>query len=94
MGFDQERTTHHFVLEADGGIISVEANDLADVLNRDAIRTHMRRIATDFAAGRYSPESLRVSRLSIANSRCQSREASVFVQEGEARIDFQIRNPS
>ena len=54
MGFDQERTTHHFILQPDGGIISVEANDPADALSRDAIRTHMRRIAADFAAGRFN----------------------------------------
>jgi hypothetical protein len=53
MGFDQERTTHHFILRRDGGLIRVEVNDPADDVNRTAIRTHLRRIAEDFAAGRF-----------------------------------------
>jgi hypothetical protein len=53
MGFDQERTAHHFILHADGGTISVEVNDAADEDNRRAIRTHLRQIALDFAAGRF-----------------------------------------
>jgi hypothetical protein len=53
MGFDQDRTVHHFTLRSDGGIISVEVVDPADTRNREAIRTHLRRIAADFAAGRF-----------------------------------------
>ena len=53
MGFDQERTTHHFLLRSDGGIISVEVNDASDDVNRRAIRAHLKRIAADFAAGRF-----------------------------------------
>jgi hypothetical protein len=53
MGFDQERTTHHFLLRPDGGIINVEVNEASDDTNRLAIRAHMRRIAADFAAGRF-----------------------------------------
>jgi hypothetical protein len=53
MGFDQDRTTHHFVLRPDGGVISVEVKAPGDEKNRDAIRTHLRRIASEFAAGRF-----------------------------------------
>jgi hypothetical protein len=53
MGFDQERTTHHFLLRPDGGIIRVDANTAADHASTQAIRTHLRRIARDFAAGRF-----------------------------------------
>jgi hypothetical protein len=53
MGFDQDRTTHHFILRPDGGIISVEVNDPTDDTNRNAVRTHLQRIAADFAAGRF-----------------------------------------
>jgi hypothetical protein len=53
MGFDQDRTTHHFVLRPDGGIISVEVNDPSDDQNRRAIRQHLRQIAIDFADGRF-----------------------------------------
>lgn len=53
MGFDQDRTVHHVTLRPDGGIISVEVTDPTDDGNREAIRTHLRRIAADFAAGRF-----------------------------------------
>jgi hypothetical protein len=53
MGFDQDRTVHHFTLRSDGGIISVEVVDPADTRNRESIRTHLRRIAIEFAAGRF-----------------------------------------
>lgn len=51
MGFSQSATTHHFVLEANGGAIHVEANDPADAATRDAIRQHLTHIAQAFANG-------------------------------------------
>src|SRR5947208_1995492 len=41
MGFDQDKTTHHFLLKPEGGEIRVEANDPADRSSRDAIRLHL-----------------------------------------------------
>ena len=38
MGFDQDRTTHHFLLFNDGGAIDVGVKDPADTKNRDAMR--------------------------------------------------------
>lgn len=54
MGFSHMRTTHHFRLLPDGGDIEVTANDLADTVSREAIRTHLTQIATLFAAGEFS----------------------------------------
>ena len=51
MGFDQDKTTHHFVLTASGGFISVEVKDPADARSRDAIRIHLKAIAEEFASG-------------------------------------------
>jgi hypothetical protein len=51
MGFDQDATTHHFLVADDGGSIQVTVNDAKDRANRDAIRTHLKKIAQDFAAG-------------------------------------------
>lgn len=51
MGFDQEATTHHFVLAADGGAIEVRVKDAADTANLTSIRAHLREIAGQFAAG-------------------------------------------
>lgn len=51
MGFDQDKTTHHFTMAADGGAIAVEANEPADVVSRDQIRTHLQEIAVAFKQG-------------------------------------------
>ncbi|MDQ3743137.1 MAG: hypothetical protein M3444_02020 [Acidobacteriota bacterium] len=51
MGFSQTETTHHFILNADGGVIQVEAGDPNDAQNRAAIRQHLARVALMFATG-------------------------------------------
>ena len=53
MGFDQEKTTHHFRLYEDGGSIEVTANSGDDSANRTAIRDHLPHIAQMFAAGNF-----------------------------------------
>lgn len=51
MGFNHEKTTHHFFLTKEGGAIQVQANDAADSESRDHIRMHLQHIAKAFAAG-------------------------------------------
>ena len=51
MGFDQAMTTHHFILTADGGSIEVTVKNASDTTNLEAIRTHLKEIAGQFAAG-------------------------------------------
>ena len=53
MGFSQAKTTHHFFLTADGGVISVEANDAKDSESREEIGMHLAHIAKAFAAGNF-----------------------------------------
>ena len=53
MGFDQEKTAHNFSLYNDGGAIAVIVKDPADTQNLDAIRNHLRHIATMFSAGEF-----------------------------------------
>jgi hypothetical protein len=53
MGFSQAKTTHHFILAKDGGVISVEANDVNDTTSRDQIRMHLAHIAKMFAEGNF-----------------------------------------
>jgi hypothetical protein len=53
MGFSQTKTTHHFILAKDGGVISVEANDAKDTASRDQIRMHLAHIAKMFADGNF-----------------------------------------
>jgi hypothetical protein len=58
MGFDHEKTTHHFTLTADGGVIAVSANDEKDTASRDAIRSHLSHIARMFASGDFDAPML------------------------------------
>jgi hypothetical protein len=58
MGFSQEKTTHHFQILKDGGIIEVEANDSKDTATRDQVRGHLTHIAKMFADGNFAAPML------------------------------------
>ena len=51
MGFDQDKTAHHFLLYADGGAIDIAIKDVTDAKDRDAIRSHLPHIAMMFGRG-------------------------------------------
>lgn len=51
MGFDHDKTTHHFLITEEGGSIQVEANDARDETSRDAIRVHLVEVRTLFSHG-------------------------------------------
>jgi hypothetical protein len=54
MGFDQNKTKHHFRLLPDGGAIEITANDPADAASRDAIRQHLTKIQAMFQQGDFT----------------------------------------
>jgi len=54
MGFSHEKTTHHFELHYDGGVIEVRANDVKDTESRDQIRAHFHHIVQMFADGNFN----------------------------------------
>jgi hypothetical protein len=54
MGFPHDKTTHHFLLYANGGAVEITANDARDSQNVQAIRSHLARIATMFSNGDFS----------------------------------------
>ena len=58
MGFDQEKTAHHFYLYPDGGAIDVSVKVPADTTNLDAIRAHLPHIAMMFGQGRFDAPML------------------------------------
>jgi hypothetical protein len=58
MGFDQEKTTHHFYLYPDGGAIDVAVNDANDKTDLDAIRAHLPHIAMLFSEGNFEAPML------------------------------------
>ena len=58
MGFEQDRTVHHFLLFEDGGAIDVSVKDAGDLKNREAIRSHLPHIATMFGSGTFDAPML------------------------------------
>jgi hypothetical protein len=54
MGFDQDRSTHHFLIQKDGGAIEVTAKDPADSTTTTDIRAHLRHIRTAFSNGDFA----------------------------------------
>jgi hypothetical protein len=58
MGFDQDKTAHHFLLYEDGGAIDVSVKDARDTKNRDAIRAHLPHIAQMFGQGTFDAPML------------------------------------
>jgi hypothetical protein len=58
MGFDQQKTVHHFHLYTDGGAIDVGVRDPADRTNLDAIRSHLPHIAAMFGQGNFEAPML------------------------------------
>ena len=54
MGFSHEKTTHHFLLSPDGGVIEVTVNEAADKASAEAIRSHLSHIVVMFGAGDFS----------------------------------------
>lgn len=58
MGFDHNKTTHHFRLFPDGGAIEVAANTAEDTASRDEIRMHLGHIAKMFSAGNFNAPML------------------------------------
>jgi hypothetical protein len=58
MGFDQDKTAHHFYLYADGGAIDVSVKDASDKTNLDAIRAHLPHMVTMFSEGNFEAPML------------------------------------
>jgi hypothetical protein len=54
MGFNHEKTTHHFRLLPDGGAIEIQSNEPSDSATQDAIRNHLAMIAGMFSKGDFA----------------------------------------
>jgi hypothetical protein len=54
MGFDQQATVHHFLLQASGGAIEITAKDGKDTASVASIRTHLQHIQGAFGKGDFS----------------------------------------
>src|SRR5215471_6126323 len=58
MGFDQDKTVHHFHLYNDGGAIEVLARDAKEAREIEAVRGHLSHIAMMFGTGDFDAPML------------------------------------
>jgi len=58
MGFDHEKTAHHFILTPSGGRIEAEVKDPGDGESREQIRMHFTHIAGKFSEGDFDAPML------------------------------------
>lgn len=58
MGFDHNKTTHHFRLSPQGGTIEITANSPEDTGSRDQIRSHLGHITKMFGDGDFNAPML------------------------------------
>ncbi len=54
MGFSQTKTTRHFLLTREGGVIEVTAKNAKDTVSQERIRMHLPHIASAFASGDFT----------------------------------------
>ena len=53
MGFDHTKTTHHFYLTPEGGMIEAESKNPADTISQSQIREHFEHITKMFSEGNF-----------------------------------------
>ena len=97
MGFDQDATTHHFLITDDGGVIQVTVNDPRDTANRDAIRAHLEKVARDFSAGVFDSPLATHGEVPPGVTDLQQRKGSVIYRyeaiDGGARVRIVASDP-
>jgi hypothetical protein len=98
MGFDQEKTAHHFHLYADGGAIDVSVRDSADAKDRDAIRAHLPHVAAMFGEGNFEAPILVHGRKDVPGiatlARLKERVAYVYRETAAGgRVDITTTDP-
>lgn len=91
MGFDHEKTNHHFLLSPDGGSIEVSANDPADTASRDAIRGHLGHIASMFAEGNFDAPMLIHDRVPPGVPTMKRKKASIDWKFEETETGGRVR---
>ena len=97
MGFSHAKTTHHFLLKPDGGVIQVEADDANDIASRDQIRRHLKHIAKKFSEGDFAAPMLIHAQTPPGAPAMQSLKAEIKYEfeelERGGRVRISTSNP-
>lgn len=99
MGFDQEKTVHHFHLYQDGGAIDIAVKDASDAKNLAAVRAHLPHIASMFGAGNFgAPMMIHDSAAVPGTAILKEREELVRYEYRETpaggRVDIRTADPA
>jgi hypothetical protein len=97
MGFDQEKTTHHFRSAADGGAIEVTVKDANDSVNLTAIRKHLKQVAADFTRGDFTSPLATHGELPTGAAEMQRLKEKIAYRyeemAGGARVRISTKDP-
>src|SRR5262245_24347729 len=91
MGFSHSKTTHHFLLKPDGGVIQVEADDANDIASRDQVRRHLKHIAKKFSEGDFAAPMLIHAQTPPGAPAMQSLKAKIRYEFEELERGGRIR---
>lgn len=98
MGFSQTATTHHFILQSEGGYIQVQANDAKDTEDRDHIRMHLQMQAKRFGAGDFSNSEMTHARVLPGTPQMQTLKSAITYKYEEiergARLRISSKDPA
>jgi hypothetical protein len=91
MGFSHAKTTHHFRLKSDGGIIEVTAKAADDTASRKQIRQHLKHIAQKFSEGDFSAPMFIHGQTPPGVEAMKRLKAEIKYQYGEIEHGAQVR---
>jgi hypothetical protein len=91
MGFDHEKTTHHFHLFKDGGAIEVIANNATDKESLSQIRMHLSHIAMMFSDGNFSTPLLVHNELPTGAKIMADMKTEITYKFEEKELGGQVR---
>jgi hypothetical protein len=91
MGFDQDSTTHHFRLTAKGGAIEVTLKDPLDAAGLEQIRSHLREITGQFAAGDFATPLATHGEVPPGVSMMQDRKTAIAYAYEDITVGGRVR---
>ena len=100
MGFDQDKTVHHFYLYKDGGAIVVAAKDAKDAdATKEQVRAHLSHIATMFGNGNFEAPMLvhdttNVPGIAVLAERRAAVTYRYAETSGGGRVDVMTTDPA
>lgn len=99
MGFDQDKTAHHFSLYTDGGTIDVSITDASNDADLRAIRSHLPHISQMFGTGDFDAPMLVHESTNVPGTADMTRLRALITYAyvetpAGGRVDIRTADPS